>query len=437
MGKEQYPVINKEIIVGSICKTNKDGDVEVLRQFRDEKGSYLCEVRFIQTGNVYTPRKDSLAKGIVKDKNKCRTTPFIEKAKSLHGDRYDYSKTVYKNSTTKITVTCPVHGDFTTHPVTHLSSTGCPKCSMEAVADFHRKTTEWFVEKAREQFGDEHDYSLVEYVDTHTPVKIVCKKHGLFEAIPAYYFTRKTGCSQCAEEIRAKEYAISFEEFVERSRAKHGDKYTYHREDYKYIKEKTRVTCPEHGDWWIVGIHHTRGVGCAKCAGVALKDTETFIEQAREVHGSKYDYSKTQYTLNKNKVEIICPEHGSFWQAASSHLSGSGCSACGFTGFDQTSVGSFYVLSSRNMVKVGITNRDTTKRLKELNRKSPESFRIVQDIGLDGWQCRELETRMLRWLAQVAQPVKETFEGSSECFNFIDELTVVKKAVEMLEEISG
>ena len=58
------------------------------------------------------------------------------------------------------------------------------------------------------------------------------------------------------------------------------------------------------------------------------KTTEEFIVDARRVHGDKYDYSKVIYVRNGDKVEIVCPKHGSFMQVASSHLSGCGCPKC-------------------------------------------------------------------------------------------------------------
>ena len=60
------------------------------------------------------------------------------------------------------------------------------------------------------------------------------------------------------------------------------------------------------------------------------KTTEEFVERAQQVHGDRYDYSKVEYTFSKNKVCIVCPDHGEFWQISNSHLAGRGCSKCGF-----------------------------------------------------------------------------------------------------------
>lgn len=58
------------------------------------------------------------------------------------------------------------------------------------------------------------------------------------------------------------------------------------------------------------------------------KTTEQFIEEAQKIHGNKYDYSKVKYNGNHNKIRIICPIHGEFWQTPRSHLKGCGCPKC-------------------------------------------------------------------------------------------------------------
>ena len=50
--------------------------------------------------------------------------------------------------------------------------------------------------------------------------------------------------------------------------------------------------------------------------------------RAKEVHGDKYDYSKTKYKDMRSNIEIVCPVHGSFYQRAQSHILGHGCPFC-------------------------------------------------------------------------------------------------------------
>ena len=138
------------------------------------------------------------------------TQEFIEKAKQLHNDKYDYSKTVYSTSRDKVIIICPEHGEFEQKASSHLLGCGCPKC-VKVWSDEHRQslrkssrksrgmTTEEWVERARSVHGDKYDYSQTVYVNQRTNVKIICPKHGLFEQ-KADSHIRGFGCKLCGYE---------------------------------------------------------------------------------------------------------------------------------------------------------------------------------------------------------------------------------------------
>ena len=58
-----------------------------------------------------------------------KNNDFIEKAKKVHIDKYDYSKVEYINSQTKVCIICPKHGEFWQKPNGHLQGRGCPICA--------------------------------------------------------------------------------------------------------------------------------------------------------------------------------------------------------------------------------------------------------------------------------------------------------------------
>jgi hypothetical protein len=123
------------------------------------------------------------------------------------------------------------------------------------------------------------------------------------------------------------------EEFIARARLKHGDKYDYSEVEYKNNYTKVCIICPEHGPFLQTPSNHLMGRGCSECRYVNISNmfrsnTEEFIKKAREVHGSKYDYSNVEYVNNHTKVCIVCPVHGEFKQMPSGHLNGKGCSDC-------------------------------------------------------------------------------------------------------------
>ena len=121
---------------------------------------------------------------------------------------------------------------------------------------------------------------------------------------------------------------VTTQEFIEKSKQIHGNKYDYSKVEYVNNKTKVCIICPEHGEFWQIPSNHLRNRGCPKCAG-KNKTTKEFVKEAKKIHGDKYDYSKVEYHKNFEKVCIICPIHGEFWQTPSNHLYGYGCSKCG------------------------------------------------------------------------------------------------------------
>lgn len=126
---------------------------------------------------------------------------------------------------------------------------------------------------------------------------------------------------------------LTTEDFISRAKQKHGDKYIYDKCEYVNAKTKVIITCKEHGDFTTIPASHLRGHDCLLCSTDRASksralDTETFIMRARKVHGDRYSYKNTNYISADDKVEIICSDHGSFYQRAAGHLSGKGCSAC-------------------------------------------------------------------------------------------------------------
>lgn len=182
-----------------------------------------------------------------------------------------------------------------------------------------------FIKKANIKHGNSYDYSLVDYVDCNTDVEIICRKHGNFWQKPVYHL-RGHGCPICSNEKRGPK-KITTCELVERFCEVHGDKYDYSKVVYEGPKSKVTVICKEHGEFEQLPFAHLSGQGCPKCSGVGLQ-CEDYIRRFREVHGDKYDYSKADIKKTKDKITIICPEHGEFLQSPQKHLLGQGCPEC-------------------------------------------------------------------------------------------------------------
>ena len=264
---------------------------------------------------------------------KYNTEIFINKCIEKYGNRYDYSKVNYVNSQTKVCIICPIHGEFYQYPASFLQGHGCQKCATEATHKLQRSTTEEFIKKARKVHGNKYDYSKVNYINNETKVCIICDVHGEFWQKPSAHLSG-SGCYKCGKVSMSEKQAMTKSEFIQRANEIHGNKYNYDKVILNGMNNKVIITCPEHGDFKQTPSSHINNkCGCPKC-GNKLKNqinkltTETFIEKAKEIHGTQYDYSKVEYVDYNTPVCIICPIHDEFWQTPDSHLQGKGCRRC-------------------------------------------------------------------------------------------------------------
>jgi len=253
---------------------------------------------------------------------KLTTEEFIQRAREVHGDKYDYSKAEYEGRNDKVCIICRVegHGEFFQRPRDHIRGSGCPSCSRKS-----KITTEEFIKKSKEVHGDRYDYSKVEYKSSSTKVCIICKEegHGEFYQTPCNHL-RGCGCPKCSC------IKLTKDEFIKKSKEVHGDRYDYSKVEYKNSYTRVCIICPEHKEFNQRPNSHLLGCGCPSCSTKKLT-SEEFIKKAKEVHNNnKYDYSKVEYKNSKEKICIICKEdgHGEFYQIPSSHLLGYGCSKC-------------------------------------------------------------------------------------------------------------
>ena len=258
---------------------------------------------------------------------------YVAKAKKVHGDRYGYEAAVLVSARTNVTIQCSVHGPFEQRPHAHLAGRGCDKCGNEAAAAKRRKSTARFVAEASRVHGQLYDYSLVDYRSRSKPVTILCAAHGPFPQAPGHHLLGR-GCPRCGAAKQANALRRGQDEFVEMARSVHGDRYGYEEADYRDSTTKVAIRCPEHGVFRQEPNSHLKGSGCRTCASERIaalrrKDTQTFVREARAVHGDTYDYSFTEYRANDEKVAIECRLHGPFELAPSNHLNGQGCYDCG------------------------------------------------------------------------------------------------------------
>lgn len=264
---------------------------------------------------------------------------WICRAKQVHGDTYDYTPTVFSGARKKLTIRCPIHGEFEQLADSHLHGVGCPKCWWERKKtienDKREEAQDNFISKASELHGSKYDYSLVSYKNYSEPVLIVCPDHGEFWQSPAVQL-RGGGCPSCAGIERGSRRRNTLEKFIAKANDVHGDeRYDYSSVILKGTHTPVTIICPTHGAFQQTPANHLYGQGCLKCSviekSLAAKEqrAKTIIQDFVAMHGDKgYNYDQFVYKGFAAKSTVICPVHGAFEINAANHLCGSGCPSC-------------------------------------------------------------------------------------------------------------
>ena len=248
---------------------------------------------------------------------------WILEAKKIHGDKYDYSNSLFTKADDRIIICCKVHGIFTQRAISHLIGYGCFDCGRDITALKLNMGQEKFLERCTEIHDNKYDYSKVIYKNTKEQVIVICKKHNWEFEQSAGCHLQGQGCSKCAEN-----YSYTTKEFIEKCKKIHDNKYDYSKVIYKNSREKVIIICKKHKEFEQSAGSHLQGQGCDRCGNSYNYTTDEWIVKANEVHDYKYDYSNVKYNLSVEKVNVICNIHGEFEQVANSHLRGSGCSKC-------------------------------------------------------------------------------------------------------------
>ena len=191
-----------------------------------------------------------------------------------------------------------------------------------------KKTTKEFITEAKIRHGNNYDYNSVDYKNNYTDIKIICKKHGIFEQTPSNHLNGK-GCKNCHYDSKT----LTLSEFIDKSISIHGIKYDYSNVIYIDSSSPVKIKCNIHGLFIQTPNNHLTGNNCPICSLEKSSREKSmticeFISKANTIHNNKYDYSKVKYKNSKTKIHIICPIHGIFPQISGDHINGRGCSKC-------------------------------------------------------------------------------------------------------------
>lgn len=174
------------------------------------------------------------------------TEQFIQDAQLVHGNKYDYCLVEYNNARTHVKIICNICNNiFEQIPFSHTNKKiGCPNCARNSAGLNRRKTTEQFIHEAKQIHDNKYDYSLSVYETMHLKVNIVCLEcNKSFYQSPQNHIIGKQGCPLCGLKKRAESRSKSNEEFIEESKQIHGDKYDYSLSEYKNCFQEVQIIC--------------------------------------------------------------------------------------------------------------------------------------------------------------------------------------------------
>jgi ferredoxin-like protein FixX len=198
-------------------------------------------------------------------------------------------------------------------------------------------TSEQFIQTSNLIHHNKYDYSEVVYVNSKSPVTIICPTHGKFTQTPNNHTIAKQGCKMCGINCTSIKNSLNTKTFIEKSRHIHGELYDYSQTIYTRTYDPVNIICPSHGIFSVVAKEHTsvkHKRGCPECSRISYRNKRQkvlsdFIADATSIHGNIYDYSQVEYNTTFEKVSVICAKHGPFWVPPNAHVSGkTGCPKC-------------------------------------------------------------------------------------------------------------
>lgn len=216
-----------------------------------------------------------------------------QRFREKHGDKYDYSKVVFINMSTKVIIICPIHGAFEQAPQQHVNC-GCEKCGRDSVGMSNRLSVEDFISRAKVIHNNRYDYSKVEdFNSTYDKVIIICPIHGEFlQSVDNHL--RKRNCPKCRNRKTQEQYLAKVVSI-------HGDKYDYSKLVYTGVDNKVEIICKVHGSFFQRADGHISGRGCPHCSAT-LPVLEKHKETPTKFYVIKYkELYKIGITLNEVK----------------------------------------------------------------------------------------------------------------------------------------
>jgi hypothetical protein len=235
-----------------------------------------------------------------------KKSKFLEKAREKHGYKYQYPdlpEVVMQNDYINVLYNGVIYRQKV---LKHFKGN---RPELKTV----NKTTEEFIKESISIWGDKYDYSMLEYKNARTKVKIIYDGI-IYEQYPNSHLNAYPVEGYLDQNV-----------FIQKAIKKWGDKYDYSL--VKFENANTKVEILFNGDSYYQTPHNHLKYAPEK--RLFKKTTDQFIQESIKIHGDfRYLYDKVIYNNDREKVVIICPIHGDFTQRPNQHLRGAGCPNC-------------------------------------------------------------------------------------------------------------
>jgi very-short-patch-repair endonuclease len=246
---------------------------------------------------------------------------FLKRAKTKHGDYYDYSHVEYTNCHNKVTIVCPNHGEFSQEAMSHMAGSGCPKCRKPQKSN-KTITYEDFLNMARQRHGTKYEYVATTFTSMSKSMTVQCDIHGETSITPRHHL-KGSGCKFCSIKAKSERKQYDLKDLLLH------DEYEYIKIEGKHVIYK----CPRHGIIKQLIQEHIRGAKCKACAYDDFSkcnraDIGLQHKQLTEIFNDRLKFDFTDYVNQDSLIEVECSEHGVFKKDVKHLLRGQGCAKC-------------------------------------------------------------------------------------------------------------
>lgn len=311
---------------------------------------------------------------------------FEEGVRKHWGDQFDTTNSIVTMGKQRTSVICKYHGEVSV-VVSDLyrGTRGCPECGKESSIKSRLMDEVEFISRAKEILGDNYDFSKVDYINSQTKVRLICKDHGEFSITPNSILSQHQGCKKCGY-IRAgvNQKLSKAEEYKRLLEEKYGEIYDLSLTEYVDRKTPLVVICKKHGPFTVDSWAFLNGrVGCTYCSGKYLCNDD-YRQRLEQIHGKgRYTYDLIETT--KKKFGITCNICGNKWYTLVMHLlRGSGCPNCAKSGFNPDKPATLYCIefilpNNTRIYKVGITNNSVLSRIVGMKVSSRILYKVIYE----------------------------------------------------------